>query len=132
MPQETKSFPDPNTDPNDVTQGMALTPTSDDAMRSALEIARDYRGDVEIELNDGNRIAGFVFNVDWDGPQGHTLQLDLPEDAQRMSCPASDIKAIHLTGRDPAAGKSWENWVRRYAEKKLAGEEASIQSEKLD
>jgi len=30
------------------------------------------------------------------------------------------------------AGKTWENWVRRYAEKRLAGEKACIESEKLD
>ena len=32
----------------------------------------------------------------------------------------------------PAEGKTFENWVRRYAEKKLAGETASIESEELE
>lgn len=130
MPQETKSFPDP--EPGHATQGTVLAPEDDASMRCALEVARDYRGDVEIELRDGTRVAGFVFDVEWDGPEGHAVRLDLPEEAQRRSCLASDIASIHLTGRDPAAGKSWENWVRRYAEKKLAGEEASIESESLD
>ena len=132
MPQETKSFPDPSPDQANTTQGTVLTPTDDASMRSALEVARDYRGDIEFELRDGTRLAGFVFDVEWDGPEGHTARIDLPEEARRQSCPASNIKSIHLTGRDPAAGKSWENWVRRYAEKKLAGEEASIQSDSLD
>jgi hypothetical protein len=37
-----------------------------------------------------------------------------------------------FTGKDAAAGKTWENWMRRYAEKKLKGEAADIESETLD
>ena len=101
-------------------------------MRMALEIARDYRGDVELELRDGSRLAGFVFDIDWETESGPTARIDLPEDAERHLVPSGRILRIHLSGRDPAAGKSWENWVRRYAEKKLAGESASIESESLD
>lgn len=132
MPQETKSFPDPSPDPGSAAQGAILEPTDESSMRMALEVARDYRGDVELEFHDGTRLAGFVFDIDCDTPGGPTTRIDLPEDAQRRTIVASDIARIHLTGRDPAAGKSWENWVRRYAEKKLAGEEASIETEPLD
>jgi hypothetical protein len=34
----------------------------------------------------------------------------------------SDIAALAFTGRDAAAGKSWEAWVKKYEEKKAAGE----------
>ena len=36
----------------------------------------------------------------------------------------SDIAALAFTGRDTAAGKSWEAWVKKYVEKKAAGEKA--------
>jgi hypothetical protein len=34
----------------------------------------------------------------------------------------SDIAALTFTGRDTAAGKSWEAWVKKYVENKAAGE----------
>ena len=37
-----------------------------------------------------------------------------------------------FSGRDPAAGKSWEAWVRKYWEKKAAGQTAEIEPEALD
>jgi hypothetical protein len=33
-----------------------------------------------------------------------------------------DIAGLAFTGRDAAAGKSWEAWVKKYMEKKAAGE----------
>ena len=41
---------------------------------------------------------------------------------QRVMIPYSDIAALAFTGRDTAAGKSWEAWVKKYMEKKAAGE----------
>ena len=40
----------------------------------------------------------------------------------KVSIPYSDIQALAFTGRDTAAGKSWEAWLRKYWEKKAAGE----------
>ena len=34
----------------------------------------------------------------------------------------ASIAALAFTGRDTAAGKSWEAWIKKYAEKKAAGE----------
>src|SRR5260370_31651746 len=34
----------------------------------------------------------------------------------------ADIAALAFTGRDTAAGKSWEAWVGKYWEKKATGE----------
>lgn len=132
MPQETKSFPEPDGNDSMPMQGEILAPDDRSSMRMALEVARDYRGDVEIEMIDGDRLLGFVFDVDWDTVDGPTARLDLPKAAERRLVHSSEIARIHLSGRDPAAGKSWENWVRRYAEKKLAGEDASLDSESLD
>jgi hypothetical protein len=45
----------------------------------------------------------------------------------------ADIAALAFTGRDTAAGKSFEAWVKRYWEKKAAGETGiQIEPEKLD
>ena len=47
----------------------------------------------------------------------------LPKDGSpRIKISYAEIAALAFTGRDMAAGKSWENWVRHYWEKKAAGE----------
>jgi hypothetical protein len=109
-------------------------PSSDAAaFGAALESARDFRGDVTLELTDGTQIEGFVY--DWSqGPASGARKVRmLPKDGgARRSFVEESIAAVSFTGKDAAAGKTWENWVRRYAEKRLAGEKACIESEKLD
>jgi hypothetical protein len=52
---------------------------------------------------------------------------------QRLKIAYADIAALAFTGRDTAAGKSWEAWVRQYWEKKASGKgELSLQPESLD
>jgi len=51
----------------------------------------------------------------------------------RVSIPYSDIAALAFTGRDTAAGKTFDAWVKKYWEKKAAGEKnIQIEPEKLD
>jgi hypothetical protein len=51
---------------------------------------------------------------------------------EKRTIPYERIAKLEFTGKDTAAGKTWENWVRRYVEKRLAGENASIESDPLD
>ena len=113
-------------------QGEVRRVTSDDrsALSEAIEAARDFRGDVTLELTDGTSVEGFLY--DRSAGADRKVRL-LPKDGgPRVSIEESRLRAIAFTGKDAAAGKTWENWVRRYAEKRLAGESASIESEKLD
>jgi hypothetical protein len=92
-------------------------------LRQALEKAFDYRGDVTITRKDGSKIEGYMF----DRRTGKSLedsQVRLyPKDSnQKVAIAYSDIAALAFSGRDTAAGKSWEAWVRKYWEKKAAGE----------
>jgi hypothetical protein len=106
----------------------------DEELRQALEKAFDYRGDVTITRKDGSRIEGYIF----DRRTGKTLDDSVvrlyPKDSnQKASVAYSDIAALAFSDRDPAAGKSWEAWVRKYWEKKSAGEKnIGIQAEKLE
>ncbi len=103
-------------------------------LRQALEKAFDYRGDVTITRRDGSKIEGYIF----DRRTGKSLedsQVRLyPKDSnQKISIAYSDIAALAFSGRDTAAGKSWEAWVRKYWEKKAAGEKnIGIQAETLE
>jgi hypothetical protein len=106
----------------------------EDEIRSALEKAFDYRGDITITRKDGTRIEGYLF----DRRSGPTLAAStvrlIPKNAnQKISIPYTDVAALAFTGRDTAAGKSWEAWVKRYAEKKAAGEKnIALQPEPLE
>ncbi len=102
------------------------------ALLGALDAIRDYRGDVTLECVDGSTVAGFVFDVivgeDLDAS---SLRLLVPGDSAQRTIAARAVRAVRVSGRDAAAGKTWENWVRRYAAKRSAGEAASIESESL-
>jgi hypothetical protein len=106
----------------------------DEEVRQALEKAFDYRGDVTITRKDGTKVEGYIF----DRKPGKTLADSavrlFPKDAdQKISIPYVEIAALAFTGRDPAAGKSFEAWVRKYWEKKAAGEKnIGIQAEALE
>lgn len=104
-----------------------------EALRRAIDDAFDYRGDVTIELDDGSSVEGYVF----DRRSAATLDAShvrvIPRDSQeRRTIAYARIRAVVFSGKDPAAGKTWENWVKRYAEKKLRGESAGIDSDPLD
>jgi hypothetical protein len=95
----------------------------EEEVRSALEKAFDYRGDVIITRKDGTTIEGYIF----DRRTGQTLAESvvrlLPKDSnQRIVVTYAEIAALKFSDRDPAAGKSWEAWVKKYWEKKQSGE----------
>ena len=100
-------------------QGWIPELAGDDELREALEKAFDYRGDVTITRKDGTKLEGYVF----DRVAGMTLASSfariLPKESnQRVKIAYSDIAGLAFTGRDAAAGKSWEAWVCKYWEKK--------------
>jgi hypothetical protein len=107
---------------------------SEEETRQALEKAFDYRGDVTITRKDGSKVEGYIF----DRRTGKTLTDSIvrlyPKDSgEKLALPYSDIAALAFTGRDTAAGKSFEAWVKKYWEKKAAGEkDIQIKPETLE
>jgi hypothetical protein len=103
-------------------------------LRGALEKAFDYRGDVTITRKDGSRIEGYLF----DRRTGPSLRESFvrlyPKNSnERVSVSYAEIGALAFSGRDTAAGKSWEAWMKKYAEKKAAGEkDLSLHPEPLE
>jgi hypothetical protein len=115
-------------------EGWIPTLASDDEIRAALEKAFDYRGDVTLTLKDGAKIAGYIF----DRRTGATLadsqiRLIPANEEKKVAVRYSDLARIEFTGRDTAAGKSFETWVKKYKEKKAAGEKnIGLEPEELD
>ena len=106
----------------------------EEEVRSALEKAFDYRGDVTITRKDGTKIEGYVFDrISGANLESSFVRILPKESNQRVKIAYADIAALVFSGRDAAAGKSWDAWVRKYWAKRTTGEgEASLQPEKLD
>jgi hypothetical protein len=97
---------------------------SESALRDALEHAFDYRGDITITKKDGTRIEGYLFDRRTGEALHDSVVRLIPKNSRaKIAICYSDIAALAFTGRDTAAGKSWEAWVRKYWEKKAKGEE---------
>jgi len=57
----------------------------------------------------------------------------LPKDSNHRQVIAyADIAALVFSGRDTAAGKSWEAWVRKYWEKRATGEKYDLTPDTRD
>lgn len=115
-------------------QGLVVDDTDSAALRAAIDLAVDYRGDVTITRRSGGPpVAGYVFDRTAGPPPDEVVIRVIPRDGdQRIAIRLGDVARIEFTGRDAAAGKSFETWMRKYVAKKLAGERASIESEPLD
>jgi|SRR5215469_11010174 len=104
-------------------EGWIAPLAGDEEIRVALEKAFDYRGDITITLKNGEKIEGYIF----DRRTGKTLsdsavRLYPKNGNEKLSVCYADIAALAFTGKDTAAGKSWEAWMQKYQEKKAAGE----------
>ena len=119
---------------HEAVQGWVPQLASEEELRIALEKAFDYRGDVTLTLKDDSKIEGYIF----DRVAGRTLTSSfvriMPKDAsQKQKISYDNIAALSFTGKDTAAGKSWEAWVRKYWEKKASGEGTlSLEPESLE
>ena len=110
-------------------EGWVPTLATDADLRDALEKALDYRGDVTLTLKSGERgeapekIEAFIF----DCKNGPTLaeswvRYYTPTAPEKRKVGYAEIASIEFTGKDRAAGKHWEDWVKKYNERKAAGE----------
>ncbi len=118
----------------EVLEGWIPALATEEETREALEQAFDYRGDVTVTLKTGVRIEGYIFDRRSAPQLYRSIVRILPKDtSERVSIPYSEIAGLAFTGRDTAAGKSWEAWVRKYWEKKTAGEKnIGIHAETLE
>jgi hypothetical protein len=107
---------------------------TEDEIRGALEKAFDYRGDITITRKDGTKVEGYLFDRRSAATLKDSVVRLYPKASNdKVAIAYADIAALAFTGRDTAAGKSWEAWMKRYAEKKAAGEKnISLEPEPLE
>ncbi|MBB5345917.1 hypothetical protein [Tunturibacter empetritectus] len=115
-------------------EGWIPTLATDQEITEALEKAFDYRGDITVTRKDGCQVIGYLFDRRTGASLADSFVRIIPmNEKTKVSITYSDIAAIAFSGRDTAAGKTFEAWVKKYWEKKAAGEQnIQIEPEKLD
>ncbi len=107
-------------------------------VREALEKAFDYRGDVTVTRKHGTSVEGYLYDRRTEPTLEASLVRIIPTPkagvpVERVMVSYADIAALQFTGRDTAAGKTFEAWIKKYWEKKAAGEtNIQIEPEALD
>jgi hypothetical protein len=104
-------------------EGSVPSLATEQDLKNALEKAFDYRGDITITLKSGEKIEAYIFNRQ----TGTTLadsfvQYYTPKSDDKRKLSYDQIARLEFSGKDRAAGKHWEDWVKAYTEKKAAGE----------
>ena len=115
----------------DPKQGFVSDRTNESEFAAALAAAVDYRGDVTVTLDDDSEELGYLFDLTGDMHSGN-IGFMTKEDSSPRRVSTSTIKSILFTGRDTAEGKSFDTWIKKYVEKKIAGQKASIECDDLD
>jgi hypothetical protein len=92
-------------------------------LKNALEKAFDYRGDITITLKSGEKIEAYIFNRQTGATLADSfVQYFTPKSDDKRKLAYDQIARLEFSGKDRAAGKHWEDWVKAYTEKKAAGE----------
>ena len=91
-------------------------------MAKGIEEAFDYRGDVTVTLGTGEKLEGYIFDREQKADLAASTMRIMTKPGQKLTIRYADVSQLSFTGRDMADGRSWEAWVRKYAERKAAGE----------
>jgi hypothetical protein len=115
-------------------EGWVPSLASESELKEALEKAFDYRGDITLTFKSGDKVEGYVFNRQTGTTLADSTITYFASNApDKKKATYADIARIEFTGKDRAAGKQWEAWLKKYAEKKAAGEKnIALMPEALD
>ena len=107
---------------------------SEEDLRVALEKAFDYRGDILLTMKSGERVEAFIFNRQTGTSLADSyIQYFASNSPEKRKVSYGEVARIEFSGKDRAAGKHWEAWLQKYAEKKAAGEKnIALHPEALD
>jgi hypothetical protein len=89
---------------------------SREATPEVLRQAFEYRGHVTLEVAGSDPIEGYVANLG----EAH-LDLWMKADGKARRIPTGEVRRVVFSGRDPAAGGSYETWLRKQAARAEAG-----------
>ena len=105
-------------------EGWAPEPDAELPLPRIVDLAFDYRGNTTVVKGDGTALYGYVFNRDADASVPYLEMFDA-DGGGPYRIPYAEVRTIHFTGKDTAAGKSYAAWLaRKQAEKaeRVAGQ----------
>lgn len=85
-----------------------------------IEAAYDFRGHVTVKLKSGEAVEGYLFNRQFENPrlpEDNFIELFLKGSGEKRKYPIPSIESLALTGEDCAAGNSYDDYLRKKAEK---------------
>jgi hypothetical protein len=91
-----------------------------------------------VTRKDGTSVEGYLYDRRTEPTLEASLVRIIPTPkagvpVERVMVSYADIAALQFTGRDTAAGKTFEAWIKKYWEQKAAGKtNIQIEPEKLD
>jgi hypothetical protein len=91
-------------------EGRVFRPASAAETAEAIDLAFDYRGDVTLELREGESLKGYIFNRLTTGARP-VIEIFPADNPAPRQIPYAEIVSIAFTGTDTASGKSWEAWA---------------------
>src|SRR5262249_10882998 len=98
-------------------EGWAPEPGPELPLAHIVDLAFDYRGNTTVLKRDGSELYGYVFNRHTDAPTPYLEMFDA-EGGGPHRIAYAEVRTIHFTGKDTAAGKSYAAWLaRKQAEK---------------
>lgn len=102
-------------------EGWVPTPDDNLTIDQVIEMAFDYRGNTTIVKTDGALVEGYIFNRGSEGREPFLEYFD-KSGGGPYTLSYSQVANVEFSGKDTAAGKSWEAWQRRKAEAKARAE----------
>lgn len=124
MPSDTKTAP---AAPGSL-EGAVFEIRSEQDLITSINQAFEYRGDITLDLTNGEKIEGYLFNRDFTGRPPH-VTLYVKGSNEPKVVPCADIHAVAFSGNDPANGKSWRDWVsKKETERKAEAERLRVES----
>ena len=98
-------------------------PGADVPIAEVVDKAFDYLGNVTLQRHDGGAVIGYLCNRDAHVSVPYVQVIDV-DGAGPFRIAYADIRTIHFTGKDPAAGNSYTAWLERKAAAKAEGKPA--------
>src|SRR5262249_9005483 len=87
-------------------------------LKKQIEDAFYYRGHVTVTFKDGKAAEGYLFNRGYEPhpsskDEGFFIELFLKGSGDKAPYAITDVQSIALTGVDEAAGKSYQDWIKK-------------------
>ncbi len=127
MPQETKSDAGhAHAERSESLQGWTVDLSDEAVARDVLDKAFDFRGDTVLTLVTGEEVEGYIFDRRTCSKlEASQVRLLVAGSPAPRSVSYDQIQRVAF-GKDTAHGKSFETWVKKFTDARLAGKEASI------